>query len=291
MTPAKWLQARKASLDAASLVDLPIPLLSRILNILPDTRQLHTRAKLASLSKAFASAVKQQQSISLSSSELIGLSDTFTVATQASLFPTFQHITNLKLQGVNSSNHTRMLTIVSHCPLLKVLHMQLTTEQCVDDHFQAAAEAATSLLTHLWQLMDGKPGLTQLQRITFEAPYCSGLLLESSKGALSQQNSLACVTAGSLQLLRALAHLATGLPAHEQPLSAETDRTMMSMMPELELLEMYGGVSPLLVPFQGTLRGVLTHQTEESFRKAAVVHCAGSDRCHWWNEGIHPLKT
>ena len=135
MTPAKWLQARKASLDAASLVDLPIPLLSRILNILPDTRQLHTRAKLASLSKAFASAVKQQQSISLSSSELIGLSDTLTVAAEANVSPTFQHITNPELRGVDSSNHTRMLTIVSHCPVLKVLHMQLITEQCVGNPF------------------------------------------------------------------------------------------------------------------------------------------------------------
>jgi len=90
---------------------LPIPLLSRILNILPDIRQLHTRAKLASLSKAFASAVKQQQSISLSGREFTGLSDTFTVATQANLFPTFQHITNLELRGVDSSNPRRMMTI------------------------------------------------------------------------------------------------------------------------------------------------------------------------------------
>ncbi|KAL0041293.1 hypothetical protein WJX77_011376 [Trebouxia sp. C0004] len=284
-------KAPDAALDAASFVDLPIPLLSRILNILPDIRLLHTRAKLASLSKAFTSAVKQQQSISVSSSELIGLSDTFTVATQANLVPTFQHITNLELQGVDSSNHTRMLTIVCHCPLLKVLHMQLTTERCVDDHFQAATEAATSLLTRLWQLMDGKPGLTQLQRITFDAQYCCGLHLESSKGTLSQQNSLACVTAGSLQLLRALAHFATGRPANEQPLSAETDRTMVSMMPELELVEMYGGVSPLLVPFHGTLRGVLTRQTEDNFRQAAVGHCAANDLWHWWNEGHPPFES
>ncbi len=95
-----------------------------------------------------------------------------------------------------------------------------------------------SLITHLWQLMDSKPGLTQLQRITFEAPNCCEMLLGSSKRRLSRQNSLACVTAGSLQLLRALARFATGHPANEQRLSAETDRTMMSMMPELELLEM-----------------------------------------------------
>ena len=94
--------------------------------------------------------------------------------------------------------------------------------------------------------MDGKPDLTQFQRITFEAPCCCGLLLESSKGTLSQQNRLACVTAGSLQLLRALAFFTTRHLAKEQPLSKETDRTMMSMMPELELLETHGVVSPLL---------------------------------------------
>jgi len=38
--------------------------------------------------------------------------------------------------------------------------MQLATNQCARNQFQAATEAATSLLTHLWQLMDGKPGLT-----------------------------------------------------------------------------------------------------------------------------------
>ena len=51
----------------------------------------------------------------------------------------------------------------------------------------------------------------------------------------------------------------------------------MTMMPELEVLEMYGGVSPLLVPFHGTLLGVLTLQTRDNFRKAAVVHCTGQD--------------
>ena len=112
-----------------------------------------------------------------------------------------------------------MLTIVSHCSLLKVLHMQLTAYQGVYEQFQAATEAAASLLTCLWQLMDGKPGLRQLQRITFASQYCCGLLLVSSKGTLSQQDRLACVTAGSLRLLRALARFASGLPAKEQPLS------------------------------------------------------------------------
>ncbi|KAL0045995.1 hypothetical protein WJX82_010753 [Trebouxia sp. C0006] len=93
------MQAPDAALDTASLVDLPIPLLSRILNILPDIRLPQTLATLASLSRAFASAVKQQQSISLASSELTGLSDTFTIATQASLFPRLQYITNLDLEG------------------------------------------------------------------------------------------------------------------------------------------------------------------------------------------------
>ncbi|DBB18867.1 TPA: hypothetical protein ACH3X3_000454 [Trebouxia sp. C0006] len=154
------MQVNKQAPDAALLVDLPVVLLSRILSILPDIRQLHTRAKLASVSKASASAVKQQQSIPLSGSEFTGLSDNFTVATQANLFPTFQLIISLELQGVHSNNHTRMLTIITHCPLLKVLHMQLATNQCARNQFQAATEAATSLLTHLWQLMDGKPGLT-----------------------------------------------------------------------------------------------------------------------------------
>ena len=139
---------------------------------------------MASLSKTFVSAVKQQQSICVYGFEFTGLSDTFTVDTQANLSATFQHITNLDLQGVDT--------------------------------------------------------------------YCCGLLLESSKGALSRQNSLACVTAGSVQLLRGLAFFAPGLPAKEQPLSGETDRTMMSLLPELELLEMYEGVVPLLVPFHGT---------------------------------------
>ncbi|KAL0045703.1 hypothetical protein WJX82_002303 [Trebouxia sp. C0006] len=62
------MQVNKQAPDAALLVDLPVVLLSRILSILPDIRQLHTRAKLASVSKASASAVKQQQSIPLSGS-------------------------------------------------------------------------------------------------------------------------------------------------------------------------------------------------------------------------------
>ncbi len=168
--------------------------------------------------------------------------------------------------------------------------MQLASIEYLHDHLQAALEAATSLVTRLRQLMDGKPGLTQLQRITFEDHYCCGLLLESSKGALSRQNSLACVTAGSLQLLRALARFALGLPAKEQPLSEETDRIMMTMMPELEVLEMYGGVAPLLVPFHGTLRGVLTLQTEDDFRKAAVLHCTGQDGYLSWHDSFESIK-
>ncbi len=168
--------------------------------------------------------------------------------------------------------------------------MQLTAYQGVYDQFQAAIEAAASLLTCLWQLMDGKPGLRQLQRITFASQYCCGLLLESSKGTLSQQDRLACVTAGSLQLLRALARFALGLPAKEQPLSEETDRIMMTMMPELEVLEMYGGVSPLLVPFHGTLRGVVTLQTRDNFRKAAVVHCTGQDGYLSWDDSFESIK-
>ena len=63
------------------------------------------------------------------------------------------------------------------------------------------------------------------------------------------------------------------------------------MLPELEVLEMYGGVSALLVPFHGTLHGVLTLQTQDNIRKAAVVHCAGSDECEWWDEGQPPFDN
>ena len=139
--------------------------------------------------------------------------------------------------------------------------------------------------------MDSKPGLTQLQRITFEAPNCCEMLLGSSKRRLSRQNSLACVTAGSLQLLRALARFATGHPANEQRLSAETDRTMMSMMPELELLEMSPKETRLLVPFHGILRGELAFFTQDIICQAAVGHCIGSDSCRWWYEGDPPFES
>ncbi len=65
---------------------------------------------------------------------------------------------------------------------------------------------------------------------------------------------------------------------------------MMSMMPELELLEMHGVVSPLLVPFHGTLYGKLTRQTEDNFRKAAVVHCTGQDGYLSWHVTTPAIK-
>ena len=64
----------------------------------------------------------------------------------------------------------------------------------------------------------------------------------------------------------------------------------MSMMPELELLEMHGVVSPLLVPFHGTLHGKLTRQTEDNFRKAAVVHCTGQDGYLLWHDSFQSIK-
>lgn len=105
------------------------------------------------------------------------------------------------------------------------------------------------------------------------------LMMEANEGLFCRENVLTSVTAGSVDILRGLAHHAAGTdppaarPPHFFSSNSRSDKSMLSMMPALASLEI--GDSPFFATFKGTVHGSLSLATAKTLRKASLVHCTG----------------
>lgn len=166
-----------------------------------------------------------------------------------------------------------MSDVARCCTALEVLEVHLDL-----DPAQSWAEA--SLARRAWYLLDDKTCRLkrmqkQLQRFLVTSGDSIFLHIDESKGIPDPNNSLACITAGSLANLQGLSLCSDepGRTSYTANYMAERDAAMLKSMSALEWLEI--GREPLLVPFHRTVRGQLTRGTATNFQQATEVHCTG----------------
>ena len=124
---------------------------------------------------------------------LVGTRFIFSLAAKDRIVSTFKQITQLHLPDVHSQIFARMFSIVSSCPLLEVLSIELKPDRVV-----CLAEAP--IYAHLWQLLERNstavPRLQQLtvrtiDRMVIEAVSCKGPLSSTVVWNASQAGYLA----------------------------------------------------------------------------------------------------
>ena len=93
--------------------DLPIDVLKRILTFVNGIQQLDTRARVSLVSRAFAVAVRQMPTITMSTQYFTGTELVFSIAAKQSLSAMLAHLTQLELHNVQSSNYSRVFTVIS----------------------------------------------------------------------------------------------------------------------------------------------------------------------------------
>ena len=146
---------------------------------------------------------------------------------------------------------------------------------------QIACWQEASLVRRFWHLLDHKysPFIRirgQLQEVLVLSNDRVLLHMDASESAQDPDNSLACMAAGSVEVLSGLA---TAMPAMRAVYQSaknykeQSDAAMLRMMPVLQWLEI--GDTPLHAPFHGTVQGFLSRKTAETFRQASAVHCTG----------------
>ena len=159
-------------------------------------QELQTRAGIALVSQAFASAVRKQQSVVFSSSNLLGCSPNFSTTAIFQLLPVLNNVTWLELQDVSSSNLVRMSDVVRCCPALMVLEVFLKPDP--SQYWQ--------VIRCFWNLLDHKSCRLNLirqhlHRLIFKAANQVHLRMDAIEAVSDLQNSLACITSGSLKVL------------------------------------------------------------------------------------------
>ena len=160
-----------------------------------------------------------------------------------------------------------MFTLVTFCPKLQSLSLQLTS---VDSEGHSAA----LLSLHLWLLFDLHSGdVPSLHKLVVKGGDQLQLLMEAKEGLFCRENILTTVTAGSVDVLRGLVQHSAGPSSSLNSNYSQLDQRMLSMMPALESLDI--GDSPLFATFTGTVHGCLTLHTAKALRQASLVHCTG----------------
>ena len=247
------------------MTDLSKDLLNIIFAGVGDT--LRTRANLALVCHAFASVVKEQTSVTVFSNNLAGAQHGSKWGARKD--PTFKHITHMNIEesDFRRSNVARMFSLVTFCPKLQSLSLQLTSGD-----FEGHSEAVLSL--HLWLLFSqNSSSVSSLQKLVVKCGNQLKLMMEAKEGLFCRENILTSVTAGSVDILRDLAHRVAGGSSEFFSSNSQSDESMLSMMPALESLEI--GDRSLFATFKGTVRGCLSQYTAKTFRKASLVHCTG----------------
>lgn len=118
---------------------------------------------------------------------LVGTRFIFSLAAKDRIVSTFKQITQLHLPDVHSQNFARMFSIVSSCPLLEVLSIELEPDRVV-----CLAEAP--IYAHLWQLLErNSTAVPRLQQLTVRTIDRMVIEAVSCKGPLSKHGSLECI--------------------------------------------------------------------------------------------------
>lgn len=258
-----------------TIADLPECLLQSILENCLGSQQLKTRASLACCNKAFASLVRQQQSLVFTSANLIGSGPNFSPAGLLKLQPVLHNIMALELMSVSSDDVYRMADVARCCPALStvVLHFKENSISCWQE---------APVVKRFWNSLDTKHRpfkqiRAQLQQVLITSSIRVLLHVDATEGTQDPDNSLACVTAGSLKVLSALAAAdpdeLQGVNQTARNNLEQADAAMLALMPALKWLDIAD--MPLHAPFHGTVRGRLSQRTVETFRQASVAHCTG----------------
>ena len=116
------------------MIDLSRDLLKIIFAGVGDT--LRTRANLALVCPAFASVIREQTSVTVFSNNLAGAQHGSKWGARKD--PTFKHTTHMNIEETDfrRSNIARIFTLVTFCPKLQSLSLQLTSVD-IEGHSEA----------------------------------------------------------------------------------------------------------------------------------------------------------
>ena len=243
-----------------NILDLPFDLLKHVLNAVDNIWHLQRLAQVASVSKSFAAVLRQQQYITVFSRDLPELESGRYFSALRQLSVCFECVTTLELREVEETNAMQMLQLGSTFEGLTTLDV------CMQNvHYPLAAVFFQGSVLS---------GAASLQKLLVRHDTVIQLKVESPEGPLRQHDWLACITAGSLGVLRVLVRLAdTAAFGGSTDVTAQTDQKTLSLLPALQWLEI--GDEPLLTSFKGTVRGELTDETADTFLEATVGHVTG----------------
>ncbi|KAL3147038.1 hypothetical protein ABBQ38_015001 [Trebouxia sp. C0009 RCD-2024] len=216
--------------------------------------------------------------------------------TQAGFFkmqPVFRNITRLKLVGVSKRNMLHMACAARCCPSLSAVVVRLKAEQLEFGQEGALVRRFWHLLTDNYSPLNDIREQLRLVHVTTHDDHV--LLHMDAPDGQDPGNSLACMTAGSLEVLSGLARAAPAeLRAVDETAQglarkAQADAAMLRLMPALKWLDI--GDRPFHAPFHGTVQGRLSHETAETFRNASVVHCTGLAEEAIYAQHIAPIDS
>lgn len=243
--------------------DLPIEVLQNILDKTECTDDLKSRHNLALVSKAFASAMRRQQSVILSNMHLTSPNLDFSTAASLQLQCTLRGITTLQLHQISPSNLNRMISAIHSCPTVTVLKLDLKT---FDD------STCKCLWRELHQTSMRGCTLTQLKHVSIALKTHFLVDFDMLHDVSNMPGRLAGITAGDLCILRMLA----GHPKKlfmELPSLEKEDSDMLKLMPALTWLDI--GRHTVYAPFRHTIRSQLSRTTAAAFSQANTAHCLG----------------
>ena len=250
-----------------TILDLPLDLLKRIVEAVDSIQHLHTLAQVGLVSKSFAAVVKQQQHITVFGRDVQRL-DTWAGHLTLEQFPMcLKFVTYLELQQVDMTPVMCMVQMASS--FRGLLKLDVCFKRNPQPSWAAAFFFESLVLS----------GASGLQELLIRHDTGIQLKAESPGDPLRQHGGLACITAGSLGVLRMLVRCAAAAAAFggRTDVNPQTDQKMLSLLPSLQWLEI--GDEPLLTPFNGTVPGKLTSKTSDTFSHATVGHVTGDYAC------------
>lgn len=190
-------------LEPTTLTDIPVELLPKIVSKIDGILELKTRANVAFVNKAFAAAVREQQSVVFSSSNLIGTHRDidFNLPTAPRLLATLRFIRNLQLDQVTIGNLERMLVVRVCCQELQALKVYIKTGPTCASETRYMCNFFWKLLHH--DTISYKLTNACLRQMLITTDDGVQIDLRVPKGKLDDPKaSLACITAGSIDILR-----------------------------------------------------------------------------------------
>ena len=246
-----------------TILDLPLDLLKRVVDAVDSIQHLLNLVQVGLVSKSFAAAINQQQHITVFGRDLPRLDSQAGPFTLHRLPVCIDSVTYLELQEVDVTPVTCLVQMASSFRGL------LKLDVC-SKHMPQNSCAAATIFESLFL-----SGAAALQELHIRHDNGIQLKVVSPEGPLRQHDWLACITAGSLSVLRMLVRCAAAAAFGDSThVTAQTDQKMLSLLPALKWLEI--GDEPLLTPFKGTVRGRLTNKTADTFLQATVGHVTGT---------------